>query len=154
MFASMLRCASKEFGVVEYEAAAVISFPRGLPGFETERFFVPIEREATKPVLFLQSLVTPALCFTTLPVESIAPDYRMKLSAEDFSTIGMQAGATTTLRCLVLVCAGKNQPPTANLLGPLVINPENGKAVQAIRDDSEYSVRHPLWSGQGVSECL
>jgi flagellar assembly factor FliW len=150
----MLRCASNEFGVVEYEPDTVISFPRGLPGFESERFFVPIEREATKPVLFLQSLVTPALCFITLPVESILPGYRVKLSAEDLKTIGIQAGATSMLPCLVMVCAAENRPPTANLLGPLVINPENRQAVQAIRDDSEYSARHPLWSGQEVSECL
>ena len=145
----MLRCASNEFGVVEYDSETVISFPRGLPGFESERFFVPIEREATKPVLFLQSLVTPALCFITLPVESILPGYRVKLSTEDLKTIGMQAGVTSMLPCLVMVCVAEDRPPTANLLGPLVINPENRHAVQAIRDDSEYSARHPLIVREG-----
>ena len=65
----MRRGASKNFGIVECEAGFVITFPRGLPGFESETLFVSVERESSKPVLFLQSLVTPQLCFITLPVE-------------------------------------------------------------------------------------
>ncbi len=150
----MLRCASREFGVIEYDTSTLISFPRGLPGFESERLFVPIEREATKPVLFLQSLVSPDLCFLTLPVEAIDPNYRIALSVDDLNVIGIAAEADKSLRCLALVCAGEKGSPTVNLLGPLVINPETRQGVQAIRDDSDYSVQHPLFPGPEAPKCL
>jgi flagellar assembly factor FliW len=148
----MLRCASDNFGVVEYDSSAVIAFPRGLPGFESERLFVPVEKEESKPVLFLQSLITPHLCFITLPMESIDPGYQLKISEEDLSVIGTELGRSASLRCLAVVCTAEDRA-TANLLGPLVINPESRQAVQAVRDDARYSVQHPLFPESGEAGC-
>ena len=148
----MLRCASKNFGVVEYEASSVITFPRGLPGFESETLFVPVEREGSRPVLFLQSLVTPQLCFITLPVESIEPAYQLKVSEEDLYVIGATSGMSASLRCLAVVCTGHGRP-TANLLGPVVINQDTHQAVQAVRDDARYAVEHPLFPQSEAGEC-
>ena len=148
----MLRCASKNFGIVEYEAGSVITFPRGLPGFESETLFVPVERESSKPVLFLQSLVTPQLCFITLPVESIEPAYELRVSEEDLQLIGATSGMSASLRCLAVVCAGHHRP-TANLLGPVVINKDTQQAVQAVRDDARYAVQHPLFPESEAGEC-
>ncbi len=148
----MLRCASKNFGIVEYEAGSVITFPRGLPGFESETLFVPVERDGSKPVLFLQSLVTPQLCFITLPIESVEPAYELKVSEEDLQLIGAADGMQASLRCLAVVCTGHGRP-TANLLGPVVINQETHQAVQAVRDDARYAVQHPLFSEPEAGEC-
>jgi flagellar assembly factor FliW len=148
----MLRCASTNFGVVEYDATTVITFPRGLPGFESEKHFVPVEREGSQPVLFLQSLVTPRLCFITLPLESIDPGYQLRVSEEDLSVIGTVSLQAAKLRCLAVVCTGQGGP-TANLMGPLIINAETHQGVQAVRDDSQYSVEHPLFAGTEVGGC-
>ena len=138
--------------MVEYEAGSVITFPHGMPGFESETLFVPIEREASKPVLFLQSLVTPKLCFITLPVESIEPGYDLRVSEEDLELIGATGGMSASLRCLAVVCTGHPRP-TANLLGPVVINLETHQAVQAVRDDARYAVQHPLFPEPEAGEC-
>ena len=148
----MLRCATKNFGVLEYEAGAVLTFPRGLPGFETETLFVPIEQEASKPALFLQSLVTAKLCFIALPMETIDPAYQLKVSDEDLRVIGASSGTSESLRCLAVVCAGRGRP-TANLLGPIVINRDTCQAVQAVRDDGLYAVEHPLLAEPEAEEC-
>jgi flagellar assembly factor FliW len=148
----MLCCASKNFGIIEYEASSVITFPRGLPGFESETRFVPVEREGSKPVLFLQSLVTPQLCFITLPVESIEPAYQLRASEEDLLVIGATSGMTTSLRCLAVVCTGHRRA-TANLLGPVIINQDTQQAVQAVRDDARYAVEHPLFPESEAGEC-
>ena len=149
---TMLRCASKNFGIVEYDAGSVITFPRGLPGFESETLFVPVEREGSKPVLFLQSVVTPHLCFITLPVESIEPAYELRVSEEDLQVIGATSGTPASLRCIAIVCTGHGRP-TANLLGPVVINQETHQAVQSVRDDARYAVQHPLFPESEAGEC-
>ena len=148
----MLRCASETFGTVEYDSSAVIAFPRGLPGFESERIFVPIERDCSKPLLFLQSVITPPLCFIAIPVESVDPAYQLRISDDDLQVIGVEPGEAASLRCLALVCASEDRA-TANLLGPLVINSQNRQAVQAVRDDARYSVQHSLLPETEESGC-
>jgi flagellar assembly factor FliW len=116
-------------------------FPHGIPAFETETRFRLIDRE---PLLFLESETNPELSFLLLPVALIDPDYRMAISAEDRETIG--ASAASRLMCLAVITAAEDSPPTANLLAPLVINLDNGRAVQAVRSDSVYSHKKSICS--------
>jgi flagellar assembly factor FliW len=118
-----------------------LEFPNGIPAFETERHFRLIDRE---PLLFLESETNPELSFLLLPVALIDPDYRMAIAAEDQETIG--ASAPSRLLCLAVITAAEDLPPTANLLAPVIVNLDSGRAVQAVRSDSLYSHRHALCS--------
>src|ERR1700722_5581423 len=111
-----------------------LEFPLGIPAFETEKRFRLTNRE---PLLFLVSETNPELSFLLLPVALIDPEYRLALSAEDRETIGAVEGSP--LLCLAAITAAEDSPATANLLAPVVINPESGRAVQAVRSDSLYS---------------
>ena len=141
----MPRVESQHFGVVDYDANAEIEFPQGLPGFDQEHHFVLIEPEALKPVIFLQSLTTPGLCFTTLPVAALDPNYELHLSADDHGLLG---GAGSLL-ALTILCTGENGSLTANLLAPVAIHLPNRMGVQAVRFDTKYSHAQPL--GEAVS---
>ena len=64
---------TKNFGRVEYGADSALEFPRGLPGFENRRGFLPLHQPENDPLLFLQSLEEPGLCFVTVPVLVVDP---------------------------------------------------------------------------------
>lgn len=64
------------------------------------------------------------------------------MSGEDREAIA--ADQSSPLLCLAMVTAVEDLPPTANLLAPVVVNLDNGLAVQAVRSDSVYSHKHPL----------
>src|SRR5215218_1760144 len=100
----MQRCNSRTFGEVEYEEESLISFPRGLPGFESEKEFIPVEREDTKPLLFLQSVATAELCFITIPIRTLDSAYQLKISDEDLILLRASAEALDSLLCLAIVC--------------------------------------------------
>ena len=136
---------SQQFGRLEYNTDAEIEFPQGLPGFELEHRFVLLEPEPLKPLLFLQSAAAPELCFATLPVAAIHPDYEMQLSAEDHKTLGN----TESLLALAIVCNGEGGSLTANLLAPVAINLASRVGVQAVRSDTVYSHAQPL--GEAIS---
>ena len=51
-------------------------FPAGLPGFEAERGMLPVEIPAQKPLVYLQSLTNPEVCFVSLPVFIVDPGFR------------------------------------------------------------------------------
>jgi flagellar assembly factor FliW len=118
-----------------------LDFPHGIPAFENETRFRLIDRE---PLLFLESEKNPKLSFLLLPVGLIEPDYKLAMSAEDRDAIG--ASGDSRLMCLAVVTAAEDSPPTANLLAPVVINLDNGRAVQAVRSDSKYSHKKAICS--------
>jgi flagellar assembly factor FliW len=80
---------TRDFGVLECDRHAALQFPRGLPGFEDQDRFVLIEQEAWAPVVCLQSLKTPALCFLTVPISAIDPDYEMGITPEDLALLAL-----------------------------------------------------------------
>jgi flagellar assembly factor FliW len=119
-----------------------LEFPHGLPAFETQKYFRLIESPKREPLLFLESETNPELSFLMLPVALIDPEYQLALSAEDQEALG--AGPKSRLRCLAVITAAENLPPTANLLAPVVVNLDSGRAVQAVRSDARYSHKHRL----------
>jgi flagellar assembly factor FliW len=133
---------TSRFGLVQYTDAGKIEFPNGLPGFESEREFVLIERPESRPFLFLQSVDSPALCFVTVPISLIVPDYKLGLATGD--TLLLQSAGSVGLDVLAIVCAMEDQPATVNLLGPVVINRSARRGLQTIRDDDRYLARHPI----------
>lgn len=146
------------FGVIQYEPDAVIHFPLGLPGFEEERQFIALEQPHTRPIVFLQSLSRPELCFITLPVQTILSDYRLSVATEDLRLLELPADRQpeigSEVLCLAIVAVGEDQPPTANLLAPIVINLRNRRAVQAIQCEMNYSHRHLLLAaGEEATAC-
>ena len=132
----MPKCPTRYHGEMEYPEEAVVTFSRGLFGFEDERRFVLIENPATRPIVFLQSLATPDLCFLALPARVVDPNYQLEIAPEDLEEIGLPADETPRigedLLCLSLITVREGGPTTANLLAPVVICMQGRKGVQAI----------------------
>ncbi|MCL4854053.1 MAG: flagellar assembly protein FliW [Bryobacteraceae bacterium] len=141
----MPSCETKYFGKLDYTESAIILCEAGLPGFESERKFLPLEMPEHKPLVFIQSLSTPGLCFVALPVLGIEPDYRLELAKPDLDALGFesQPAIGTDVLCLALITITETST-TANLLAPLVVNIKTGQCVQAIDPESRYSHRHSL----------
>ena len=151
----MPQCETKYFGTVSYEAGAAVEFPAGLPGFEDCRRFLPIEEAARLPLIFMQSLEQPGLCFLTLHVGAIDPGYRLKMSAEDMASVGFDQppGTAVDMVCLAVMSVDYARAPTVNLLAPIVVNPRTGRAVQSVRDDAVYLCRQPLAGAPEQAPC-
>jgi flagellar assembly factor FliW len=139
--------ATTHFGPLDCNPEALIHFPDGLPGFEEERRFVPLEIPEHAPLVFLQSLATPSLCFLTVPVAAVAPDYRLQMAPEELTRIGLDPRRAPAVGrdvlCLAIVTVGEDAV-TANLRAPLVIALEGRRAAQSIQPEGRYSHRQPL----------
>jgi len=140
---------TKHFGELPAQPEVEFEFPGGLPGFEARRRFVPLHFERTDPLIFLQSLEDPDLCFLTVPVLAVDARYRLGVEPEDLEVIGLPGDRQPRIGKEVLCLAVLSiyaEGATANLLAPLVVNLKTGKAVQAVRADSRYSHQHPMVS--------
>jgi flagellar assembly factor FliW len=146
---------TKNFGSISYAPESIFEFPDGLPGFEERRRFLPVQNPSAAPILFLQSLEDPGLCFTTLPIWVVDPQYRLRITEQDLEILGFPANRQPRIGSEVLCLAVLSIRPsgtTANLLAPVVVNLKTYKAVQAVSPESDYSHQHPLFP-EGAAAC-
>ena len=139
---------TRRFGDLEYDESSVLTFPCGLPGFESHTRFTVIEQPPLAPIVFLQSLDAPELCFLAAPVATIDASYALSITHDDLERLGLdgsrQPDPVHEVLCLALLCVPENGPLTANLLAPIVIHLRSRIAVQAVRTDTRYSHLHPI----------
>ena len=89
----------------------------------------------TDPLVYLQSLEDPALCFITMPILAVDPGYRLTGERRGSGAVGSlpsrQPRIGEDVLCLTVLSI-RETGPTANLLAPIVVNLRNRKAVQAV----------------------
>ena len=140
------------FGELDYTDGTVFHFPYGLPGFEREHAFLFLKQPHTDPLLFLQSLNNPKLCFILLPILAVDEDYQVNLDADDLAALrlapGRQPRIGEDILCAAIVSAGngRQEGPTATLMAPIMVNLKEQIGMQVIPAESSYSHRHPLTS--------
>jgi len=148
---------SRYFGPISFDRRTLFQFSEGLPGFEAERAFAPIEIPEQRPLLYLQSVAQPDLCLITLPVRTIVAEYELSLASEYLAPLGFGSEETPRigedLLCLAIMTVDENQNMAANLMAPIVVNIRTRRAVQAIQTDSPWSYRHPLAAGEEIRSC-
>lgn len=139
---------TQQFGKIEFDPVQVIEFPEGLPAFEQERRFVPIERPATAPFIFLQSLTCADLIFITLPVHLVDAAYELSICAEDLQALALPVDRQPKLGVdvigLAVITVAEGSAATANLMAPILITIRTQRALQAIQTTTAYSHVHPL----------
>jgi flagellar assembly factor FliW len=144
----MAQVKTQYFGTMAYREESVFDFPAGLPAFLNEKRFVPIESPQHSPLLFLQSMAQPALCFLALPIQVVDAAYSLAMSREDLILLELPPGRQPVLESevavLVLLSLHDALSTTANLMAPIVVNLKTRRALQAIRQDSTYSHQHPI----------
>ena len=145
------------FGELDYTDGTVFHFPCGLPGFEPEHAFLFLKQPHTDPLLFLQSLGDPKLCFILLPILVVDENYKVNLDAEDLAALHLPADRQPRIGeeilCAAIVTTGEGGEPTANMMAPVVVNLKEQIGLQAIQADSPYSHRHPVIPRREVAPC-
>lgn len=138
------------FGVVEIDETSVITFPEGLPGFEGYHSYTLIPHtvrgNAPSPFTWMQSLEDSRLAFLIMEPNVIFTDYKPSISSVDKHAVGL---ADTTKEPVVytLLTVPKGDPIgiTANLMAPIIFNPETHMARQVVLADDRYGLRHRLF---------
>ncbi|HUI55982.1 MAG TPA: flagellar assembly protein FliW [Bryobacteraceae bacterium] len=155
----MPRLLTTYFGEIDFADASVFQFPHGLPGFETEHAFVFLRQPHTEPLMFMQSLTDPKLCFILLPILVADPRYRVNFDKEDIAELKLEPGRQPRIGedilCAAILRAGdaEHPDPTVNLMAPVVVNLKEKIGMQVIQPESGYSHREPLFPRLETLPC-
>jgi len=144
---------TKYFGEMEYQDDSVVVFPEGLLGFEEYRRFLLIQRGGARSLAFLQSLDNTSLCFPVMPAAQVDAKFELRLDAEHRKLLGLAGEGEDKTLALAVVSFDEVEPPTANLLGPVVIHVAAKRGAQVVQFDSGYLSRHPVPGWEEVLSC-
>lgn len=135
------------FGLQSVADEHILTFPAGLPGFESCRRFAAFWPAELRPLVFLQSMERPETCFVSLPARAVMTGFTLEAHPDDLALVGFASGETPqpgeNVLCLALVSLHEDGA-TANLRAPVVANLHTRLAVQAINPAGRYSHREPL----------
>jgi len=122
-------------GEISWDAESELFLPSGLPGFENERHMIPVEIPAHRPLVFLQSTERSGVCFVSLPVMTICPDFKLQLTEDERESLMLRETGNPEIGadvlCLVLLFPSGGTVE-ANLDAPVVINLHNSRCLQAL----------------------
>lgn len=139
-----MQCRSTRFGAFEVRNESVLTFPSGILGFPDCHRYVILDHDTDAPFKWLQSLDEPGLAFVILDPALFHPDYNVQIPAEALTEVSNADGDELILSVLLTIPSDDPTGITANLRGPLLMNPRTKRCKQLILADS-YPTRYPLF---------
>jgi len=128
-----------EVGAAGFE----LEFIAGLPGFpRLHRFAIVPLPEGLEPFSRMRCLERDDLEFIVVPPGVVFPEYVVEIDADSVDRLELRQEDALVLVIVTLTESGA--VPTANLLGPIVINRANRRAMQVIQHGSGHGVSVPL----------
>lgn len=144
---------TKYFGEISYDPEDVLTFPKGLYGFEEEQSFLLLPFAGNGALFSLQSLRTPQLAFVMMDPFSLDGSYAPVLQAEELATLGVEKSEDLYYYVMCVVREPVTES-TVNLRCPVAIN-DDGTGMQVILEDEGYHMRHLLseFGERGEAPC-
>lgn len=134
---------TKYHGVREYKEEDIITFKKGLPGFEGLKKYILFPVEQNDLFSILQSLEDESIGLVVVSPFDVINEYEFKIQDELLDSLDIKSESevmvinTVTLSSMV-------ENITVNLKAPIIINTRLGLGEQIILDKDEYKVKHPL----------
>jgi len=128
------------FGEVEIDDNRVISFPRGILGFDRLKSYFLMDYKDT-PIKWLQSTDNPDVAFMVVDPLLFFQDYVPELSPVEKNLLEVQNPADLAVLAIMNVNRNQDPPVTLNLQAPLVLNATYMKGFQIVLENSKFGVR-------------
>lgn len=145
----MIKIHTKRFGDMEFSEDSVVKVIGGLIGLSGYENFVIIRYQDDSPFYWLQCVDEPELALVMVSPLLFKPDYDPTIPLSVNKELDAQSPGDITVFVIVTIPAGNPQNMTANLLGPVVLNPRSRRARQLVLDDRVYSHRYRVVKKEG-----
>lgn len=125
------------------ECPGVVTFAEGLVGLPSARRFAFESSEEIAPFLRMRSLDQPGLSFLVVDPRLVIPDYRPSFPGKA-ATGSDPVPDRPRLVLAIATISPRIEECTANLMAPLVIDPDALHGSQIVLEAQSYSPRQPL----------
>jgi flagellar assembly factor FliW len=135
---------TKYHGIKHYKDSDVITFKKGIPGFENLKKFIIFPVEENNLFYVLQSIEDLSIGLVLISPFNILKDYEFDLDDSKMEELGIKSHKDIIVFNTVTLNS-KIENITANLKAPFVININKKIGEQIILDGSNYSIKYPLF---------
>lgn len=137
---------TKYHGIVEYKEEDVITFKKGLPGFESLRSFILIPVEENSIFTILHSIEEEDIGLVLVSPFEADANYEIKLHDDKVNELKIQSPSEVLILNTVTLNSDIKLI-TTNLKAPIIINIKEKLGEQIILDNDKYKIKHPLFKG-------
>lgn len=137
---------TKYHGVKYYEEKDIITFKKGLPGFEHLKKFILFSAEENNLFYILHSIEDRGIGLVMISPFYSVKDYEFKLDGERIKELKI-ASQEEVLVLNTVTVNSKVENITVNLKAPVIININEKIGEQLILDNPNYSIKYPLFKG-------
>ncbi len=137
---------SSRFGKLEIETDKVITLTSPFLGFADAWRFVLIPHGPKSVFWWLQATDYPELAFVVIQPALIVPEYRPEIPRQLRRELQAEDEELEVL-IMLNIPQGRPEAMTANLLGPVVLNPAKKLARQVLLDPARYDPCWPVLKG-------
>jgi len=125
------------------DSGKVITFPKGIPGFETYTKYTLFHKQENKTcVYWIESVDSPGVTFTLVDPTDYGLNYSMDLSDDEVVALG--TNDPHELAVLLMLSKksedGKAASLHANIAGPIILNPEKRLGIQKVLASARLDV--------------
>ena len=141
-----MKIQTTRFGELEIADSSVITFNKGIPGFEESKKYVliPADDKGETPFFFLQSIDREEVNFFLVDPFSFFKEYDIKLEEQMVDHLELES-PTDALVLTTVTAKGEIKDATTNLKAPLVINNNRQLGMQVVLDNKDYLIKQPLF---------
>jgi flagellar assembly factor FliW len=134
---------TKYHGIREYEDKDIITFKKGLPGFEDLRGFIIFPVEENEVFSILHSIEDEKIGFVVISPFYVIKDYEINLSDDCIDELKIKSPEDVMLLNTVTLNSDINKI-TTNLKAPIIINIKTKLGEQIILENDDYLIKQPL----------
>jgi len=146
-----MRLETTRFGMLDIDEQSVLTFTQPILGFQDYRRFVLLPGPPGGELKWLQSTDDGALAFILMDPRQVVPDYQVTLKNSEVRELAVDSADDLEVYTLVVVPADRAQIRT-NLRAPILVNPKQRLAKQAILEQSDYPVQYLLAQSDGGTQ--
>ena len=110
------------FGKQEIDPSSVISFPRGLAGFEDLHQFTLFHEEGKPTVFYLQAIEDPDVQFPVVNPDSYQVNYECVLTDDEAAVLQLDDPHDVAVLVTLAQGGGQDGGIHANFMGPILLN--------------------------------
>ncbi|MEL6187013.1 MAG: flagellar assembly protein FliW [Myxococcota bacterium] len=143
-----MRIMTPRFGELDIPADTIVTFPEGLPGFQSKRWVIFV-RDETPMIEWLQSIDEPDIALMTMdPIRDLLLDYRPEPKKGELNPIHLESVDDADLR-VIIRNADVPGRLSVNLFAPLFYNVDERLGMQLPLVGSGFGVSE-LWPPKDV----
>ncbi|MCH4199092.1 MAG: flagellar assembly protein FliW [Clostridium tyrobutyricum] len=138
---------TKFHGMINYDKKDVITFKKGIPGFENLKKFILVPAEENSLFGILQSTEDTDIGIVVASPFNVCENYEFDIDDDKISELNIKDNKDILIVNTVTLNSNIENI-TINLKAPIVINTKYNIGEQLILDNADYPIKYPLFKGE------